>query len=70
MPVARHISDFPKFGLDRAVEAAIEANHPAFSRGTLAIVTNVGRDAVDADGARDECAKSGRRSRVGPISRR
>jgi hypothetical protein len=25
-------------------------------RGALAIVTNVGRDAVDANGAQDECA--------------
>ena len=40
------------------------ASRVSSERGALAIVTNVGRDAVDANGARDECAKRGRRSRV------
>jgi hypothetical protein len=39
-------------------------------RGTLAIVTNVGRDAVDAFMPEDERHESGRRSRVVLISRR
>jgi hypothetical protein len=36
------------------VEAAIEANHPALLGGALAIVTNVGRDAMDAEASLDE----------------
>src|SRR5947209_846883 len=38
--------------------------------GRLAIVTNAGRDAVDADGAFDEQLQSGRRSRVVLMPRR
>ena len=34
------------------------------SEGRFAIVTDVRRDAVDADGASDEGARGGRRSRV------
>src|SRR5580700_1348495 len=34
------------------------------TEGRLAIVTDAGRDAVDADGASDEGARGGRRSRV------
>ena len=34
------------------------------NRGALAIVTDVERDAVDADGAPDESTRCGRRSRV------
>src|SRR5437879_6094163 len=37
---------------------------PAPLKGALAIVTNVGRDAVDADSVQDERAASGRRNRV------
>jgi hypothetical protein len=33
-------------------------------RGRIAIVTDAGRNAMDADGAADDGAKSGRRSRV------
>jgi hypothetical protein len=44
--------------------------HPASQEGRLAIVMDAGRDAVDACGADDDCAASGRRSRVVPISRR
>ena len=42
--------------LDGEVETGIEANHPASSEGRFAIVTDVRRAAVDADGAQDECA--------------
>jgi len=38
--------------------------HPVPKEGRFAIVTNAGRDAVDADGAFDESAWGGRRSRV------
>ena len=34
----------------------IDSSRPASSEGRIAIVTNVGRDAVDAGGARDERA--------------
>jgi hypothetical protein len=49
----------PNFGisellLDGQVETAIETNHPVPTEGRFAIVTNVRRDAVDADGAFDE----------------
>ena len=43
--------DFSFFSL---VETAIEPIHPAPTKGRFAIVTEVGRDAVDADGAADE----------------
>jgi hypothetical protein len=50
--------------LDGEVEAGIEANHPASSEGRFAIVTDVRRGAVDADGAVDDGAGCGRRRRV------
>jgi len=37
-----------------------DSSRPAPLKGALAIVTNVGRDAVDADSAQDERAASGR----------
>src|SRR5260221_10580073 len=40
------------------------------TEGRFAVVTNAGRDAVDARGAEDEGATSGRRSRVVLTSRR
>jgi hypothetical protein len=43
---------------------------PLFHEGRFAIVTDVERDAVDADGADDDGARSGRRSRVVLTSRR
>ena len=39
-------------------------------RGAIAIVTNAARDAMDADGATDESAERGRRSRVVLMPRR
>ena len=40
--------------LPELVEAVIERTSPAPDEGRFAIVTNAGRDAVDADGAFDE----------------
>ena len=45
------ISELP---LDDLVEAAIETDHPVPTEGRFAIVTDVGRGAVDAGGAFDE----------------
>ena len=42
--------------------SSLRLSHPM--RGAIAIVTNVGRDAVDADAATDERSLSVRRSRV------
>ena len=50
--------------LCRLVEAALVIPTVPPSRGALAIVTNVERDAMDAFDATDECIRGGRRSRV------
>jgi len=44
------------FSLFSLVETAIKPIHPAPTKGRFAIVTDVGRDAVDAGGASDERA--------------
>jgi hypothetical protein len=43
-----------RISLDGRVETGIFDSHPVPTEGRLAIVTNAGRDAVDADGAFDE----------------
>ena len=53
-----------KISLRRLVEAALVIPTVPPLRGALAIVTNVGRDAVDAFDATDERIRNGRRSRV------
>src|ERR1017187_9821740 len=45
---------FSEFWLDGQVETGILRFGPVPLEGRLAIVTNAGRDAVDADGAADE----------------
>jgi len=49
-PVGENIS------FRRSVETALLIRHPVPIEGRFAIVTNAGRDAVDADGASDESA--------------
>jgi hypothetical protein len=55
LPVASSLLS-KKFSLCRLVETAIEPVHPVPTKGRFAIVTDVGRDAVDAGGAADERA--------------
>src|ERR1700686_4004207 len=45
-------------------KSVVSVRRPAPLEGRFAIVTSAGRDAVDADGASDEGAGCGRRSRV------
>jgi hypothetical protein len=53
-----------RISLDVPVETGILRFGPVPSEGRFAIVTDAGRDAVDAGGAKDEGACRGRRSRV------
>ena len=59
-----------RISLDGRVEADLLIRRPVPTEGRLAIVTNAGRDAVDADGAFDEWRYRGRRSRVVLMPRR
>ena len=52
------------FRFRRRANQIYDSRHPVPTEGRFAIVTDVGRDAVDADGAADEGAGCGRRSRV------
>jgi hypothetical protein len=55
MPIGS-ISDFPKFRLTLKVETGISSFGLVPHKGRIAIVTDAGRDAVDAGGATDESA--------------
>jgi hypothetical protein len=64
-------ADFPKSSLDRKNISVFPKPDPLYIHrrlvpleGRIAIVTDAGRDAVDAGGANDEGAKRGRRRRV------
>src|ERR1035438_3120514 len=52
------------FRFRRRANQIYDSRHPVPTEGRFAIVTDVGRDAVDADGAADEGAGCGRQSRV------
>jgi hypothetical protein len=52
------ISDFQKYILSRGRSRNISIRIPPHLEGRFAIVTNVRRDAVDTDGAKDESAVS------------
>jgi hypothetical protein len=64
--LVRHKSRFgiSEFNLTKSDFWIMDTPSRSFQRGRLAIVTDAGRDAVDADGATDESAARGRRSRV------
>jgi hypothetical protein len=57
-PFRKNISVFPK------CKSGYMICHPVPKEGALRNVINAGRAAVDADGAFDESASSGRRNRV------
>jgi hypothetical protein len=58
------ISEFTKYRLRAHPNQLYLFGRPVPLEGRFAIVTSAGRDAVDADGASDEGAGRGRRSRV------
>src|ERR1700688_3436428 len=58
------ISEIRKLGLPPDPNQLYMFGRPVPLEGRFAIVTSAGRDAVDADGASDEGADCGRRSRV------
>jgi hypothetical protein len=60
----KFISEIRKLGLPPDPNQLYMFGRPVPLEGRFAIVTSAGRDAVDADGASDEGADCGRRSRV------
>jgi len=55
-PPCKIISEFPKFSLAAGPKSLLYPPPSRPTEGRLAIVTNAGRDAVDAGGAKDESA--------------
>src|ERR1700676_4051032 len=55
---------FTEITLAARPKSVVHVRRPVPLEGRFAIVTSAGRDAVDADGASDEGAGCGRRSRV------
>src|ERR1700752_2764194 len=55
---------FSEIMLARPPKSLVDIRRPVPPKGRFAIVTSAGRDAVDAEGAPDEGAGCGRRSRM------